>query len=243
MQVYTEAQHQQMYSCMFLRQKEAEAHVRNKVSFKGIARHLETQIEGRDYKVLKTKLNKLLQPQENSNYSNSSGQQSLLQVPFFMDAMMQALQGELEFKANCQSTCESLADLETRESSSVSLGKRSPLNSDSSDFPMSLFKQEETFSSAEEPCEGEFEQNLEPSIQRLCMEGLTEDIHDYREPRYSSRPGSDLQTPFGIDQFHNFIARHPDINENLDDYDNVKDQFPSIAGFDGEPFSFDRAYN
>ena len=76
------------------------------------------------------------------------------------------------------------------------------------------------------------------------MEGSADDIRDYRESGYPSRPGSDLKTPFGIDSFNRNLATFSGITENLGDCDLVRDSFPSIERFDmGDQFFIDNAFH
>lgn len=122
-QQYSEEQTQIIYRVILLRQTEADNSIRKNAPFTGVYSHLAGQLNNRNEKSIKTKVMKTLKT------DNRSPSASLLNVPFFHEAMAQALLGKASFESehglpNKKGTEEE----ETRCSTAASLGKRTPLH-------------------------------------------------------------------------------------------------------------------
>lgn len=210
---YSEPDTLTMHASILLRLPEAQAHIREQAAFKDVAKHLESQV-GRPYRSLKAKLNKLLVPDCSPHSTHSLGEPSLLQVPFFRDAVIQALKGEQAARGCCKSSSDSLADLDTRDSASDSLGKRTPINGDSSPlamlYPTKTSAGRRTF---------EF---LEPVFEADHFEGPELDFSFGHESCLDREPRADFDALFDADHFNRLVPQLRHVTEDLDDCDLVR---------------------
>lgn len=120
-QQYSEASNLFMLRPVLLRLPEAEAAVRDNKPFKAVASYLTSQMRGRDYKGVKTKLHKILKPKS----SDQKG--SLAAIPFMKDILSQTLKGKtLSSDPYCTGKKVIQSDEETEDTLGSSLGKRTP---------------------------------------------------------------------------------------------------------------------
>lgn len=116
---YSEAQTQEISKSILQRVFDAESSVREGKAFKDISSYLESQMTNRDYKSIKTKLNKTLKPSQKEV-------NSMMDVDFFREIMILALQGKNTYEAKVTPHGKRSEDQET-DDSYHSLGKRSPM--------------------------------------------------------------------------------------------------------------------
>ena len=223
---YSDAQNQAFTRSILLRLGDADLAVRKKQPFKDIAQHLTGQLQGREYEPIKTRLNKMLKPEKASKDEKPSKKPSLINIPSFKAILVQALQGKRAFEAEVESQYKGWDDQLSHDSTSGSLGKRTPLSIDT--FTPMLYAHKQ--SDRSEVFESLFSRNLE------AESALGDSLSDYElsiEGRQYVSPTMDLLEPAGADYYASFTDRHIQIPEDPEYRDLIEalEDDQSIASF------------
>lgn len=239
---YSDVQNQEIIRGILLRLEDADSAVRTKQPFKDAAQHLTGQLTGREYEAIKTKLNKMLKaevPSRNNKPSPESRtskggkaskdsktcKPSLIHLSFFNPILVQALQGKRAFEVEVDPQYKGIEDQITRNSTSGSLGKRTPLSTDTAPMLYAYKQNDEP-----EVYRSRFEQELEAESQLGCS------LSDYESnSEYLSMvsPCRDLLKPADADYYASYFDHFNQITEDLDCeqlFETLEDD-PTIAQF------------